>query len=325
MMTLATEFLPPCPAPGDGVHSWILAAAWAGRKNGFSADSTIIAIRAAISRPPRFREVEEAVRKVFNTEPQTTFCAPIKANFDPAALDQLAEKLPEFTEEDLTARSPVRPESCTSATFLKHLFQAGEKVAVFTRMTAQPELLWECPEYHRSFDAEELECVADPVAGAGVWFLANPVSGNVQAVPRLASERNPHGLTLRAEENATTFRYLVLESDNTLVGQWIKALAQIPLPLSSIVTSGGRSIHALVRIDASDADEWKTIKARIAPALVTLGADPSAMTTVRLTRLPFCFRRENNEWQRLLFLNPAPTSNPICHMPVRSADYFSTI
>jgi hypothetical protein len=317
-MILATECLPPCPAPGDGVHSWILAAAWAGRKNGLSADSTIIAIRAAISRPPRFRELEEAVGKVFNTEPQTTFCAPIKANFDPAALDQLAEKLPGFTEEDLTARSPVPPAICTSATFLKNLFQAGEKVAVFTRMTAQPELLWESPEHDRPFDAEELGHVADPVAGAGVWFLANPVSGDIQAVSRLASERNPHGLTLRAEENVTAFRYLVLESDSTSPEQWVKALAQIPLPISSIVTSGGRSIHAMIRVGVSSAQEWRTIKTRIAPMLVTLGADLGAMTPVRLTRLPFCYRREKSQWQRLLFLNPEPMSVPICQLPAIS-------
>lgn len=315
MMVVATECLPPCPAPGDGVHIWILQAAWAGRKNGLSADSTLTAIRAAISRPPRLRELEEAVRKAFGAKPQTTFDPPIKATFDPAALNQLAEKIPGFTEEDLKARSPVPPDSCTSATFLRNLFQAGEKVAVFTKMTAQPDLLWECPECHRPFDAEELGGVADPAAGAGVWFLSNPVSGNIQAVPRLASKHNPNGLTLRAEENVTTFRYLVLESDKTSVGQWISALAQIPLPISSIVTSGGRSVHALIHVGVRSAKEWRTIKTRIAPMLVTLGADLGAMTPVRLTRLPFCFRREKNEMQRLLFLNPKPTSTPICQLP----------
>ena len=315
MMIVATECLPPCPAPGDGVHSWILKAAWAGRKNGLSADSTLMAIRTAISRPPRPREIEDAVRKVFNTDPQTKFDPPIKAKFDPIALDQLAQKLPGFTAEDLTARSPIRPEDCTSTTFLRNLFKMGERVAVFTRMNAQPELLWECPERDQSFDAEELGCVADPAAGAGVWFLANPVSGNIQAVPRLASKHNPNGLTLRAEENVTTFRYLVLESDKTSLEQWISALAQIPLPISSIVTSGGRSVHALIRVDASSAKEWRTIKTRIAPMLVTLGADLGAMTPVRLTRLPFCYRREKSQWQRLLFLNPNPTSTPICQLP----------
>jgi len=315
MTIVASECLPPCPAPGDGVHRWILEAAWAGRKNGLSSDSTLLAIRTAISRPPRAREIEDAVRKVFNTEPQTKFDPPIKAKFDPVALDLLAEKLPDFTEQDMIARSPVPPAICTSTIFLKNLFQAGEKVAVFTRMTTQPELLWESPEHHRPFDAEELGYVADPVAGAGVWFLANPVSGDIQAVSRLASERNPHGLTLRAEENVTAFRFLVLESDSTSPEQWVKALAQIPLPISSIVTSGGRSIHALIRVNASSAKEWRTIKTRIAPMLVTLGADLDAMTPVRLTRLPFCFRREKNEMQRLLFLNSEPTSTPICQLP----------
>lgn len=319
-MVVATECLPPCPAPGDGVHIWILQAAWAGRKSGLSADSTLTAIRAAISRPPRLRELEEAVRKVFNTDPQTKFDPPIKANFDPIALDQLAQKLPGFTEEDLTARSPIRPEDCTSATFLRNLFKIGERVAVFTKMAAQPELLWESPVNPESLDIHELDEITNPDPGFGVWFLANPVSGEPLAVQRLASERNPEGLTFRAEENLISFRYLVLESDNTRSDLWIRVIAQIPLPIASVVTSGGRSIHALVRIDASDAAEWKTIRARIAPALVALGADLSAMTTVRLTRLPFCFRREKNEMQRLLFLDPDPTSAPICQMPIRDEE-----
>jgi hypothetical protein len=312
---LLSDFLPECPAPGEGVHSWLMSAAWAAKKLGIPAESAMAAISSAISRPPRGREIEEAVTRVYGTEPGTIFPSPIKAKFDPEALKQLASKLSDFTESDLIARSPVPPEQCTAASFLFGLFCPQEKVAVFTRMTAQPDLLWECPADRKLLDAGELCCVADPPAGQGVWFLANPVSGDIQAVARLTSERNPCGLTLRAEENLTTFRYLVVESDHVQPELWIKALAQIPLPISSIVTSGGRSIHALVRIDAGDADEWKTIKARIAPALVTLGGDPGAMTTVRLTRLPCCFRREKSEMQRLLFLNPEPTSTPICQLP----------
>lgn len=315
---LLSDFLPECPAPGEGVHSWLMSAAWAAKKMGVPAESASAAIQSAISRPPRSGEIEEAVARVYQTDPGTNFPPPIKAKFDPQALKQLASKLPDFTESDLIARSPVPPDQCTAALFLYHIFCPEEKVALFTRMTAQPELLWARPEDGELFDAGELACLADPPAGEGVWFLANPVLGEALPVARLATEGNPAGLTYRAEENLTSFRYLVLESDKTAPDLWIRTLAQIPLPIASIVTSGGRSLHALIRIETNSGDEWKAVKARIAPSLVTLGADLGAMTAVRLTRLPFCLRRENGDMQRLLFLDPEPTSVPISQMPVRS-------
>jgi len=318
---LAKEFLPPCPAPGEGVHPWIMKAAWVAKMLGLSVESAVFAIRAAITRQPRPREIEEAVKKVFATVPTTQFQPPIKAKFDPSALDQLAKKLPDFTQSDLTARSPFAPDKCTAAIFLQQLFQAGEKVALFTHMASRCDLLWIHPDEHSALDENELTCLQHPQSGKGVWFLANPVRGDAVAIERLKTKSNPLGLTLRAEENLTAFRYLVVESDSAPTDLWIKALAQIPLPIASIVTSGGRSLHALVRIDANTSEGWKAARSHIAPALVTLGADLGAMTTVRLTRLPFCFRQETSKWQRLLFLNPAPTSIPICQMAVTSTNY----
>ncbi len=46
-----------------------------------------------------------------------------------------------------------------------------------------------------------------------------------------------------------------------------------------------------------------------------LGADDGAMTAVRLTRLPQCYRAEKDRWQELYFLNPTPTPAPIFELP----------
>ena len=48
------------------------------------------------------------------------------------------------------------------------------------------------------------------------------------------------------------------------------------------------------------------------PVLVTLGADPGALSAVRLTRLPQA--RRGDRVQRLLYLNPAPDATPIIRM-----------
>jgi hypothetical protein len=90
---------------------------------------------------------------------------------------------------------------------------------------------------------------------------------------------------------------------------WLAALAQLPLKIAAIYTSGGKSIHALVRLDASTKAEWDAVRDKIKPILVPLGADPAAMTAVRLSRLPQTLRGKAP--QRLLYLNPQPTEDPI--------------
>jgi hypothetical protein len=54
----------------------------------------------------------------------------------------------------------------------------------------------------------------------------------------------------------------------------------------------------------------------IKPVLVTLGADPGALTAVRLSRLPQAMRGER--CQRLLYLNPLPTAVPIWQEPANT-------
>ena len=87
----------------------------------------------------------------------------------------------------------------------------------------------------------------------------------------------------------------------------------MPLRIASICESGGRSIHALVRVDASSKEDWDRLMTPIKPVLITLGADPGALSAIRLSRLPQAMRGEH--CQRLLYLNPQPSGCPICKQP----------
>ena len=80
---------------------------------------------------------------------------------------------------------------------------------------------------------------------------------------------------------------------------------QLPLPIVSITSSGGKSLHALVRVAANSKANWDQIIGAIKPRLI----DPGALTAVRLTRLPNCYRGER--FQELLYLDPTPTDEPI--------------
>ena len=82
---------------------------------------------------------------------------------------------------------------------------------------------------------------------------------------------------------------------------------------------GKRSIHALVRLDAASKADWDRLMAPLKPVLITLGADRGALSAVRLSRLPQAMRGER--CQRLLYLNPQPTGQPIFQQAMPPACY----
>src|SRR5689334_3719302 len=116
-------------------------------------------------------------------------------------------------------------------------------------------------------------------------------------------------MSRRSEESIWSWRYAVLESDEATPEDWLRCLIQMPLRIASICESGGRSIHALVRLDAESKADWDAKVKVMRPALVTLGADPGALSAVRLTRLPQAKR--GDRVQRLLYLNPVPNGQPV--------------
>jgi hypothetical protein len=142
-----------------------------------------------------------------------------------------------------------------------------------------------------------------------VWYLCQPVTGEWKPNPRVTDDHGRPRLSRRSEEVVTSWRYLVLESDNAPEDLWLNFLAQVPLPIAAIYTSGGKSIHALVKVDVGSKAEWDRIKKMIMPLFSKLGADPAALTAVRLTRLPCCMR--GNRPQRLLFLDPDPAGGGV--------------
>jgi len=145
----------------------------------------------------------------------------------------------------------------------------------------------------------------------GVWFLSNPVTGEAAEGVATVNEFYAKGESWRSEENVTSWRYLLIESDKATENLWLRMLVQAPLAISAIYTSGSRSIYTLVRVDAPSKKEWDEFRDSIKTDLIKLGACPGSLSAVRLTRLPNCMRGETGQLQRLLYLNPKPTNTPI--------------
>ena len=228
------------------------------------------------------------------------------ATFDPAKLARIAAKLDGIDPQWFAARSPKRPDNRTPASFLHELYAPGEKVIVFDDFESQGQAVWECTP--PPFDARSLDAFRTGKP-QGVWYLCNPVTG--EYLPN--DTGNP---SRRSWQNVTSWRYMVLESDTANPDHWLAALAQLPIPISAIYMSGGKSIHALVRLGAESKEQWDDTADRLRPMLITLGADRKAISAVRLTRLPQCERVEKGRMQTLIYLNGNPDLCPIADKPI---------
>jgi hypothetical protein len=85
----------------------------------------------------------------------------------------------------------------------------------------------------------------------------------------------------------------------------------------AIYTSGGRSVHVLLRWEAHTKEQYLEALDLVQPGLVRLGADRASMSAVRLTRLPGGSRAGRP--QTLLFLDPAADPTPLANRPNRKA------
>jgi hypothetical protein len=138
-----------------------------------------------------------------------------------------------------------------------------------------------------------------PQLDGGTWARPNPVkevgSGKDGAV---------------VDEDVTAPRFLLLESDCLPLELQLCALANFRLPIAAILTSGGVSVHAWVRLDSADLEDYNDSASRIFAAVSRFGFDGANKNPSRLSRLPGALRKlcpsGADGRQRLLYLNPEP-------------------
>jgi hypothetical protein len=264
-------------------------------------------------------------------EPKAT--PPRAVPFDADAAARLAARcrLAEVTPAMLSMLSPVdltgdRREH--GRLLIDTLYNPGEHVLVFTKFASQGQYLHTASTENfytlaSTPGVKAKPCHRLPNEGPeGVWFLSAPVLGTWQPNP---NKRDANGNALPGRRHTaccTRFPYLVLESDVLDPGTWLRILVQLEAPIAAVYTSGGKSLHALVKVDAASAEQFNLI-AQNYKKLARVGADPAAITAVRLTRLPGCLRLGGKDstgkyskysdprLQKLIYLNPEPYSSPL--------------
>ncbi|MHB1306805.1 MAG: hypothetical protein ACYDC1_25585 [Limisphaerales bacterium] len=113
------------------------------------------------------------------------------------------------------------------------------------------------------------------------------------------------------DANVVRFPYVLTEFDHLPMELQLRFYSIIKLPIAALYTSGGVSIHALIRIDAANAEEYRVGAKRLYGLLTPFGIDPMNKNPSRLSRLPGAYREVGgvgDGLQKLLYLNPNPTS-----------------
>ena len=116
---------------------------------------------------------------------------------------------------------------------------------------------------------------------AGAWIRFNPLDGK--------GVKN---------DNVTEFRYALVESDRTSISQQNAIIRELELPVACLVHSGGKSVHAIVKIDARDYHEYQKrvdylykVCAKNGLAVDTQNKNPS-----RLSRMPGVVRNGRKQF-----------------------------
>lgn len=195
-------------------------------------------------------------------------------------------------EEVLTAQKPVEDEQPyeMAIRYLETLYKPDEWVSYVTSAEFKEEQhkwvpanggsLRKCEDIIKDLkEGKDIEAGFGTMnAAAGAWIRHNPAKG-------------PN------DKDVTAFRHVLVESDVLDIEDQKKILIESELPISALIESGGKSIHAIVKIDAADEAEYKKRVNFLFEYMSNKGfvIDKNNKNPARLSRLPGAMRGDKRQ------------------------------
>lgn len=123
--------------------------------------------------------------------------------------------------------------------------------------------------------------IGDYNQSAGAWIRFNPLNGEGVRNTDIAS-----------------FKYALVESDSLDIGKQLSIIHQLELPVAAVVYSGAKSIHAIVKVDASDSKEYRERVSYLYKICDKNGleVDSQNKNPSRLSRMPGCVRGDHKQF-----------------------------
>lgn len=213
-------------------------------------------------------------------------------------------------EGDLWHSSPWRPGKDwrkDSALLIAALYNPADRINIVTDFITEKDaagcIVRACPcgaglTLTRDEWLEYLKTAETPQSAAGAYIRINPVS-----------ESGTGASGSFCDEDIATFRFMLLESDCLSLDVQCAFFARLPLPVVAIISSGGKSAHAWIKIESrlNNTSDYRELAKHILARLASSGFDTSHVNPSRMSRLPGAARHiggRNDNRQRLLYLNP---------------------
>lgn len=116
---------------------------------------------------------------------------------------------------------------------------------------------------------------------AGAWIRFNPLDGEDCK-----------------DANVTDFRYALVEADKGEIEEQNAIIRELELPVAALVFSGGKSLHAIVRIEAADRAEYRKRVDYLYYVCEKNGlkVDPQNRNPSRLSRMPGVIRNGKKQF-----------------------------
>ncbi len=210
--------------------------------------------------------------------------------------DEISDDLTIIDRSWLESKEIITPQAWHPAAqlikYLETLFEAAETVGYVTESWQKEEkFLPTKGDYSRTAGQliEALSKCKDDIGAvlgdykpeAGAWIRFNPLDGK--------GVKN---------ENVTDYRYALVESDTMPIEQQNAIIRELELPVACLVHSGGKSLHAIVHIDASTYDEYRKRVDYLYDVLKKNGfpVDTQNKNPSRLSRMPGVIRNSNKQF-----------------------------
>lgn len=191
---------------------------------------------------------------------------------------------------DATTELPA-PQADATRTLLKAAFQAGEHVRIAPATLAE--------------DGKEIPDGAGTTLPLETWLAKlDERDGDVNRIFKSSKRTglyvgvNPGG---SKDGDVTAYRHALIEFDEIPIAQQWQLIVKSEIPCTAVIHSGGKSVHAWVRVDARDRQDYESRVRLLLDHFSKYRVDEKNKNPSRLSRLPGCERFEAR--QELLALN----------------------
>ena len=297
------------PPTGSGFHTALMSCVNYGILAGLSEHQIFALIKVSIpsggARKVQDREISDAIKKAAADIPtytgnrRTEYVAPPPKPISngQATRQRMIEASAISDEADLWESSPKRID----------WEPAEDTLHFFERMYHPDDLIFIGDRYEAGVIGKTIRTAKDWIeyfrhgGQSAPHICINPLSGE------LAPTKSGDNMTYRGDLCVKTFKYCLVEFDDLTredqIRFWTSPAAQ-KLPIACLVDSGGKSIHAWLRLSGvRSMDDWvKKIKSKLYDQfLIPLGVDAACSNPARLSRLPGHLR--DGKYQRILWMN----------------------